>query len=172
MVRIHWGAPKIRGARSVAKRSPGHDMNDPFAAPPRWLRLSVGWLTAFVAFVTVLGTGISIAMWGFGLAPLPSLPKLALAALIQGLWNAFWIRTAYRLLTNRPNRLGGLFSSLTLYAVSVFSALACVALFISPRGVGTEHDIVSRVRGAALFLAIGAPSFYLARYRRAAARTQ
>ncbi len=147
-------------------------MHDPFTAPPGWLRLSVGWLTAFVAFVTVLGTGISIALWGLGVAPLPSLPKLALAALIQGLWNAFWIRTAYRLLANRPNRRGGLFSSLTLYAVAVFSALLSVAFLVAPGSVGAERDLASRLRAVSLFLAIGVPSFYLARSRQAAARTQ
>jgi hypothetical protein len=119
----------------------------------------------------LLGTCVSLVLWGLGIQATPSLPRLVLGILVQSLWNSFWILTAYRLLADRPNRQGGLFSSLSLYATSVFSGLAALALIFAPAG-GNSHDgFALRFRGVAVCWILGVPSFYLARRRRAALRT-
>jgi hypothetical protein len=146
-------------------------MNEPSSVPPRGLRLGIGVLAALVAVLTLLGTCVWLALWGLGVVATPSLPALVLVILVQSLYVSFWILIAYRLLYNRPNRQGGLFSSSGLYATAVFSGLAAVALIFAPASGDSRDGLALRLRGVAVCLTLAVPAFYLAR-RRAASQAR
>lgn len=127
----------------------------------------VGLLTASIAAFAALILWVNSREWLL----VPSARELSSTAALLvasggGIFIWFFAAIAYRLLFNRPNRQGGLFSSTFLYGAALITCVATLTLGLAP---STRID--RRARAFLYGMPMAAACWLLARRRAAAARS-
>ena len=130
-------------------------------------QIAVGLVTAAIAAFAALILCVNSREWLL----VPSSRELSptAAVLVAGgcsvfIW--FFSAIAYRLILNRPNREGGLFSSSFLYGAAVITLVATLTLGLAP-STRVDRRIRAFLYGAPMSVAC----WLLARRRSAAARS-
>lgn len=127
----------------------------------------VGLLSASVAAFAALILWVNSREWLL----MPSSRELSdtqalLVATGSGIFIWFFLAIAYRLIFNRPNRQGGLFSSRFLYGAALITLLATLTLGLAP---GTRID--RRARAFLYGVPMSTACWLLGRRRAAALRS-
>jgi hypothetical protein len=130
-------------------------------------QVAVGLLIASIAALTALILWVNARDWLL----VPSSRELSPTAALCvaggcSLFIWFFSTIAYRLILNRPNREGGLFSSRFLYGAALIIALATLTLIFAP---GRRID--QRARAFLYGTPMSAACWLLARRRATAARS-
>lgn len=137
------------------------------ASVSRPVQIAVGLLTAAVA--GFIGLILGVNSWEWLLVPSSrELSPFAAVLVVGGCSIFIWFfgTLAYRLILNRPNREGGLFSSSFLYGAAVISLAVTLTLVLAP---GRRVD--RRIRAFLYGTPMSAACWLLARRRSAAARS-